>query len=363
MLQTDEFGQLLSDIQMVNYKKQQDRTGPGPMMVEATVAGIRCFMTVHPADARTWSDTRDADKAAVLRNIAVNAFKGNLTDCRFLLQGIDVKLDECDKLGIDRHFSEDGDMDRLNPYFGFAGNRGRGISQRGVSRVWARDTVERISVNMWPRGYAGDKVTVHGFCLNDKQLRGIWFLLDDKCRERRCELDRAAANKDINEYWPQIETWARQCIGSVQHKYAVLLKEGKRAYDQQVYKALVFYENDGGPCNADTQIGHIPVWQDKDRFVWHSLRKPMCGETGAEILDMQTPDEWKRLIKEGAEYMVGCKLTVRERTEQEQRISDINVYRRTCGGQMTTDYIIRCKIDACNSRGGLWARSPRSCIT
>ena len=79
----------------------------------------------------------------------------------------------------------------------------------------------------------------------------------------------------------------------------------------------------------------------------------MCGETDSFKLDIQNPEAWKEQLKKGVEYMVGSRLDVREKTEQEKRISDICVYRRTCGGQMTAYYMMRCKIDGVQQAGRL----------
>ena len=344
---------MLSDVSI-----QPQAGAPDRIEVRAMVAGVPCTTSVLADDLhRRVGPLGTADAVAV----AAKVFSDKLTDYKFLLQAIDVKLRQCDKLGVDRFFGDEGDMNRLNPYFGFpTGLSNRGFNARGVSSVWAGAESERLSVNLFPRGYGGDRVTIHGFCMNDRQLRGIWTLLDDKCRERQQQLDKAAANKSIDEYWPQIKAWAERCVEHVQDVFAVRLQTGKRAYDSQEYKALVFFQNEGGKCDANSQLGHIPVWQDADGEVWYKWCKPLGGETGDMRLPMQEPQEWQQQIKKAVEHILGFSIVVRERTEREKRISDISVYPRTYGGQRSLDYFIRCRIDGIQQSGRLIGKEATS---
>ena len=139
---------------------------------------------------------------------------------------------ECDKLDMDRYFSDMADMNILNPYFGYPAGPENKMRARGVFSVWARGTAARINAKIFPQGYAGDEKILSGDEMSVKQLRGIWHLMDFKCRQREVELNRAASNKDIEEYWPELEAWAKTCLESVQHKFAVQLQSGKRAYDR-----------------------------------------------------------------------------------------------------------------------------------
>ena len=346
MKKVNGFAPLIENVHIVDFSPIGDKY----IKVYANVMGIERSHVVEKVDEWAWRDAYEEDRDKVAQVIGQKMFKVDLTDRDFILKAVDAKLAQCDKLDINRFFSDFADMNLLNPYFGYSEKE---TNSRGIHNVWARDTAEYINVHSLPRGYGGGVKDFKGKEMTIKQLHGIWCLLDYKCRQREWELNAAKDNKDIEEYWPEFEAWAKTCLESVQHKYAVQLQTGRRAYDKQEYKALVFFENEGGPCNANSQIGHIPIRQDDWGFVWFKQSKPLCGETDERVLEMQNPDAWKKSLKEAVEYMVGCRLTVHEKTEQEKRISDISVYRRTCGGQMTADYMLRCKIDGVQQSGRL----------
>lgn len=148
MKKVNGFAPLIENVHIVDFSPIGDKY----IKVYANVMGIERSHEVEKVDEWAWRDAYEEDRDKVAQVIAQKMFKVDLTYRDFILRAVDAKLAQCDKLDINRFFSDFADMNLLNPYFGYLDN---GFNSRGIHNVWARDTAGYINVHSLPRGYGG----------------------------------------------------------------------------------------------------------------------------------------------------------------------------------------------------------------
>lgn len=234
-----------------------------------------------------------------------------------ILRKIQQGLDKMKKLGINLFQRDAGQMNRLNPAFGFrtADNTPNLSRTRGVMSVWMSGGANDLTVHTLPRGYGGDDRYYKTREMTDDQLKAILDMVDGLNRQEINARKQYAANPKIGEIVPNIRAWAEKCAKAVGPQYSAFVSWGKRAYDREKYHAIVI-------CEKNDQIASISLRQLPSGQITYNLRTPLGGEwTSDETLHVKN---MFAQIRECFNDVSGSTLTLDDTEDREKLMLDIH---------------------------------------
>lgn len=194
--------------------------------------------------------------------------------------------------------------EELAPLFGYQGS---GERKKDI-KVGLNHLAEDIGIHIYPGGGFGYKY-LQPKDLTDKQLAGLQGLMHRCVLRHYVDTQRTASNPRLKDILPELESWAKKCAAAAGADYTARLDFGKRASDTGIdpYHAIVVEK-------AGTQVGTIPLRQDRYGKLAHNVQIPLCGQWDKDIeLRM---DNCHTLIRKGIESIVGMHLHVSSMKER-----------------------------------------------
>lgn len=186
----------------------------------------------------------------------------------------------------------------LAPLFGYQSS---GENKKDIM-VSMNHLAEDIGIHIYPGGGVGYKY-LQPKDLTDNQLAGLQGLMHRSVLRHYVDTQRTASNPRLKDILPELESWAKKCAAVAGADYTARLDYGKRACDtdSNPYHAIVVEK-------AGTQVGTIPLRQDRYGKLAHNVQIPLCGQWDRDReLRM---DNCLTLIRQALESIVGKALPV-----------------------------------------------------